>query len=254
MEPVYACVSYLNALPFVEGLRRLPPSGRPRLLLDPPYRCAERLRRGEAEAALIPSIELPRTPGAVLAGGFVIAARREVRSVVLLAERPLGSVRSVAVDVNSRTSVVLLKLLMPRRFGARPEVIPMEPDRDAMLRRCDAALLIGDAALRARREGLHVMDLAAAWHDLTGLPFVFAVWAAAGEGAAGRAASVLEAALRLGESHLEEAAARATEATGLPEDEIVDYLSRNVHFRMGPAERESLERFHALAREEGLDG
>ena len=74
---------------------------------------------------------------------------------------------------------MLVQLLLAERFGVRPEVAPFRPDLAAMLATADAALLIGDPALRVDRRGLHVVDLAAEWRALTGLPFVFAVWAVA---------------------------------------------------------------------------
>jgi chorismate dehydratase len=204
------------------------------------------------DAALLPSIEFARMREAVEAGGFGISSWNEVRSVVLLSRAPVQGVRSVAVDVNSRTSVALLMVLLARRFGARPEILPMPPDPTSMLGRCEAALLIGDAALRVAREGLLVLDLAAAWHELTGLPFVFALWAARNATAAARAASLLESALALGEAHLADAASPASAAAGLPVEVVFEYLTRNVHFRVGAEERRSLDLFFTMCREDGL--
>lgn len=254
MSLVLSCVAFLNALPYVEGLRRLPEPSRPRLFLDPPFRCAERLSRGEVDAALIPSIELARIEGAAAAGDFGIASRHEVRSVLLLARRPLSEIDEVAVDSNSRTSVALLRVLLARVHGIRPRLISMPPAAGPMLDRCGAALLIGDAALTASRSGLRAHDLASMWNKLTGMPFVFALWAARDEKKGATAAGILGRALEQGLAVLPEAAAGAASSSGLRREEILDYLTSNIHFRLGTEEKRSLDLFLALCHEEGVIG
>lgn len=252
MPGTYACVSFANAIPYVEGLLRLPAERRPRLLLEAPNQCADRLREGGADAALVPSVEFFGIPGAVRAGRFGIASRREVRSVVLLSREEIGAAGRIAVDANSRTSVALLRILLARKHGARPELVPMPPDLDRMLERCPAALLIGDAALRARRDGLQVIDLAAAWREMTGKPFVFALWAARDERDATATEPILEEALRLGLDALPGLDLDGTRTAGLSRRDLLSYLSRNIHFRLDREEIRSLEIFQTLCREEGI--
>ncbi len=250
MAPVWSCVSFLNALPYAEGIRRLPAGDRPDLLVDPPFRCAERLRSGEAEVALVPSVELAGIPGAHPAG-FGIASQQEVRSVVLLSRRPFEEIARVAVDSNSRTSVALLRLLLARLFGIRPAMEPMAPDPAGMLQRGDAALLIGDAALRASRTGLRVLDLASAWHQMTGLPFVFAIWAARSAESALRAGELLERSLAIGLEGLRRGPVPGSAAeAGLTKEDLLDYLTRNVHFVLGADEQRSLGLFQEMCRQE----
>jgi len=247
-----SCVSFLNALPYVEGIRRLPEAERPTLFLEPPFLCAERLARGGVDAALVPSIEYARLPGALPVNGFGIASRREVRSVILLARKPLGTLRTVAVDSNSRTSVALVRILLARIHGIRPRLVAMPPAPKAMLEKCDAALLIGDAALASGGEGAESHDLASLWHSMTGMPFVFAVWAARRAEAASRTAALLENALSEGMRALPEAAASAARGSGRSAAEIETYLTANIHFRLGDEEGRSLEHFLSLCREEGM--
>jgi len=253
MRLTFSCVSFLNALPFVEGLRALPALSRPRLILDPPFRCADRLQSSEVDAALIPSIEFARMDGAVPAGDMGIASLREVRSVALLSRIDPGKLRSVAVDINSRTSVALLRLILARDYACRPTFQPARPDLEAMLRGHDAALLIGDAALRASHSGLHVIDLADAWHRMTGLPFVFALWAARDHETALRSAELLRQSLPLGMDAVRRgspavAAARAE----LGHETVHDYLTRNIHYLLGDEEKESLRVFFRLCHQEGI--
>lgn len=253
MPLTLSCVSFVNALPYVEGLRALPEGGRPRLLLDPPFRCAERLSRGEVDAALVPSIEFAGMEGAVPAGDLGIASLKEVRSVVLLSRTAPADLRRVAVDSNSRTSVALLRLILARRHGCRPDLVRAEPDPGRMLREHDAALLIGDAALKASHAGLRVMDLAGAWHEMTGLPFVFALWAARTREAALQAGAILDRGLSLGMERLEEAPPSEGPAREILDAQTLrDYLTRNIHFRLGVEEKESLELFFRLCRQEGI--
>jgi chorismate dehydratase len=247
-----ACVSFLNALPYVTGLRSLDGEERPELLLQPPFPCSESLRRDEVDLALVPSIELARVEGAIPAGSFGIASLREVKSVILLSRAPLRTVRSIAVDANSRTSVAHLRILLARIHRNRPELIPMPPDARPMLDRCDAALLIGDAALTAPRNGAEVYDLASMWNEATGMPFVFAVWAARRVAAAKEGGRLLDRALASGSQALRSAAEEAAGRAGLSAAEILEYLTRNIHYRLGSREKRSLGYFISLCREEGL--
>src|SRR5262245_812464 len=136
-----------------------------------PSACAEKLAQGEADAGLIPSIEFRRIPDLVRVGGLGIAADSEVRSVLLVSKVPRGKIRSVSLDPASRTSAVLVRLLLNRVYGLDPEFHAASSDQ------ADARLVIGDPALKARLQGQVVLDLAAEWKSWTGYPFVFAFWA-----------------------------------------------------------------------------
>src|SRR5262245_51724849 len=135
-----------------------------------PSACAEKLARREADAGLIPSIEFRRIPDLVRVEGLGIAADSEVRSVLLVSKVPRGKIRSVSLDPASRTSAVLVRLLLERVYGLSPEYRSVSPDSDARL-------IIGDPALKAGLQGQVVLDLAAEWKSWTGFPFVFAFWA-----------------------------------------------------------------------------
>src|SRR5262245_16126052 len=169
-----AAVSYLNALPLTWGLTRGSQRGLFDVILTPPAECARLLQDGLADVALIPSIEFARTSGLSAVPGTGISARTEVRSVLLMSRVPPSSIRTLAVDANSRTSVALSRLILERRHGCRPHMEAMPPEPEAMLARHEAALVIGDAALRASLRppsaaGLHVMDLAREWTQMTRL-------------------------------------------------------------------------------------
>jgi len=255
VRPRLAAFRYLNSLPLLHGLivRPLPGSERIDLSLSTPAGSARALAEGRADAALLPSIEAARIPGLRHLPGIAIATDKRVRSVIVAASRPLEQCRSLALDASSRTSVALLRILLARRFRSRPRLEVMPPDAGAMLACHDGALLIADEALRPLPAGLMVTDLAEEWHAMTGLPFVFALWAVRDGARFGAAESeLLAASAESGRSALAEIAATEGKALGLTAGETLSYLSENLSYRLGEAELAGLARFVALAAEEGL--
>lgn len=254
-----ASVAYLNALPLTWGLTRGSQRGLYDLRLAAPPECARLLREGLVDAALIPSIEFARIPGLTPVPGTGISSLQEVKSVLLLSRRDPAAVGSLAADVNSCTSVALARLILRRRYGADPAVVPMEPHPDRMLRSHDAALLIGDAALAAGHRleqapdpSIRVLDLAREWNELTCLPFVFAFWACRPVLDAKKIGDSLKISLEEGLENVDSIAAAASERTGLPESSLGSYLRHNIHYRLGQRECDSLRVFYRLCRESGL--
>lgn len=250
-----AAFRYLNSLPLLHGLilRPLPGCDRIDLSLSTPAESARALAEGRADAALLPSIEAARIPGLRHLPGIAIATDKRVRSVIVIASRPIDQCRSLALDASSRTSVALLHILLARRFHCRPRLEVMPPDVEAMLSRHDGALLIADHALRPLPPGLVILDLAEEWHALTGLPFVFALWAVREGANFGAAeAELLTASLESGRRALPEIAATEAAALGLEIEAALAYLRENLSYRLGEAERAGLSRFLTLAAEEGL--
>jgi len=254
-----AAVAYLNSLPLIRGLQKTGRHPGITLQFAPPHDCARLLREGLVDVALIPSIEFARIGGLSAIPGTGVSSRHEVRSVILVSRRPFASIRSLAVDLNSRTSIALSRLLLSRRHQCRPVVEPMEPDLDRMLEDHDAALLIGDAALHAfpaagapAREGLLVLDLAREWNEMTGLPFVFAFWACRPVVPWLPMQRLLEESLETGLAELPQIVEEESARTGLPASLLRRYLAENIRFRLGPGESESLRLFYRMCREEGI--
>ena len=253
MDPVrIASVPFVNAQPLTWGFLRGPYRGLFEVSLVPPSGIPDLLRSGEADVGLIPSIEYLGLPGVEFLPQIGIASKRRVRSVILASRVPLEEIRSVALDSNSRTSAVLLKIILMHK-GLREVAYAEEaPSLPEMLRGHDAALLIGDAALAADTAGLHVCDLAAEWFALTGLPFVFALWAVRPGVAVPDGVRPFIESRRIGIVGIPEIAILAGQRLRLSPDSIESYLRTNIHFYLGSEEKRGLELFFRQAQELGL--
>jgi len=247
-----ASVSFVNAQPLTYGFLRGPYRGIFRVRQVAPCRIPDLLRSGQADVGLIPSIEYLGLPGVEFLPQICIASNRRVRSVFLASTVPVEAIRSVALDATSRTSTALLKIILSHKGvrGVRYDV--QAPSLKEMLREHDAALLIGDAALTADTTGLFVLDLAAEWFALTGLPFVFAMWAVRTGVAVPDGVRPFLESRRIGMANIETIAARASAGLKVPPESIESYLKTNIHYYLGSEERRGLELFFRQAQQLGL--
>src|SRR5919202_3386762 len=210
-------VNYLNTKPLIEGLGSFAPHAE--LHLDLPSRLADQLAAGELDVGLIPVIEYFRAGTYTVVPDVAIASRGPVLSVTLFSRVPWPAIRRVALDEGSRTSAALTQVLLRRRYGVRPEVVPLPLDRTAEEADADAVLLIGDRAMRACLPGFaHAFDLGQEWHDWTGLPFVYAFWAVREGAVLGAVEDALVEAKRRGCARVGEIAHREAPLLGLDAD------------------------------------
>lgn len=258
-----ATVSFLNAWPLVESLRDRPDVA---LAADMPSRLPELLWEDRADVALIPVVEWFRGAGAEIVPGVAIATGGAVDSVKLFATVPPPEIRSVAVDRGSRTSVALLRILFAELWGVEPDFRVVEPRVDTLLDETDAALVIGDRCFRAEARfradpaaGVHAVDLGEAWQQMTGLPFVFAVWVtgvgftrAADPERRAALMDLLRQAKDDGLAAVDALAARAEAQGALGPGGVCDaaairrYFTRSLSYDLGEAELAGLRRFHRL--------
>ncbi|MFJ4676548.1 MULTISPECIES: menaquinone biosynthetic enzyme MqnA/MqnD family protein [unclassified Kitasatospora] len=186
VRPRVGHIQFLNCLPLYWGLARTGNLLDLDLSKDTPEKLSDRLVAGALDIGPITCVEYLRNADRlVVLPDIAVGSDGPVMSCVIVSKVPLAELdgRRVALGSTSRTSVRLARLLLEEREGVRPEYFSCPPDLDAMLADADAAVLIGDPALRASleqapRQGLAVHDLGAMWKEWTGLPFVFAVWAA----------------------------------------------------------------------------
>lgn len=258
MKPYIAASSYLNTAPLCHSFVRGEQRDRCQFLSDEaPSRCADLLRQGRADAAMIPVIEYQRIKGLKVSPGSCVASKNKVRSVVLACRVPIGQVRRVSLDTSSRTSQALVRIVLGQFYGLAPEYHSEPPVLADMLETSDAALIIGDPAMLIDRASLEVYDLAEEWKNHTGLPFVFAFWAIRADSPvfSGRVADRIvdfEAAKREGLAHVQEIAAEYSERLGLPREELVHYLTENISFDLDKDCLEGLRLYYKLAQQSGL--
>jgi chorismate dehydratase len=245
-------VNYLNSKPLAWGFLKGHHADLFAPSFHPPALVARLLGQGNLDIGLIPSIEVQRIPNLRVLPDMCIAARHEVRSVLLVSRVPIGEVRRVALDQNSRTSATLLRILMRERWGLDPEYLHERPDPDRMLAEADAALIIGDPALRVDRERYQIVDLAAEWNALTGLPFVFAVWAVRPEVEIPDLPFYFKSSLRYGLSSLDTLVRESAAEMGLDTSEVRSYLTENLSFFLRQEELAALEEFYRRAHAHGM--
>ena len=214
-----------------------------------PAECADRLQSGMADIGIVPAVELNRQKLEIIRGAG-IACHGPVRSIFLISKVPYEDIRMLAADSTSRTSVALSRVILARKYGVQPEVRSHAPHLPSMLEAADAALIIGDAALVLDPTTLpfHVLDLGAEWVKMTGLPMVFAVWAARAEFPRQDPAPFLES-MRFGCEHVADIARSEHAKVGVSEELACSYLQNNIVFALGDREYAGLKTFLQYASE-----
>lgn len=234
-------------------------------VLSTPAECADQLREGKVDIGLIPSIEFQKIKGSRIVPGPAIACRHRVRSVLLISNVPLWKVRTVAADNGSRSSVILARIIFDEFFHIRPDFRPAEPDLATMLGQSDAALIIGDTALKFMHEHeqpdaekqrallkygpqpLEVFDLVERWKFLTGLPFVFAFWAAREGFRDPGVVEALKESREFGVKSIPAIATQYAQQLSLSEEFLRDYLEHNVDYYMDDKCVQGLNAFYKKA-------
>jgi len=208
-----------------------------------PSECADRLADGRADIGIVPSVELLRQNLKIIQGTG-IACDGAVRSILLISKVPFEEIRTLATDSSSRTSVMLSRIVLASRYGVEPRLSSQKPHLAMMLEHHDAALIIGDAALALDPAQLpfHVLDLGSEWSAMTGLPMVFAVWAARAVLPPQDPAPFVSS-LRFGLGHVEEIVRNEHPKLGFSESLVRDYLTRNIVFELGAREYAGLTAF-----------
>ncbi len=220
--------------------------------LELPSACADSVADSSADVGIIPVFEmdrhkLPHVPG------IGIASNGPVRSIFLLSRRPAESIQSIAMDSSSRTSVVLARIILGKKYSNRPTVVSHEPNLEAMLKIADAALIIGDPALRIDPADnkfhvgdLNIYDLGQEWTEMTGLPMVYALWAGR---KASEAAQLLQDSYEYGRERIEDIVKREAKPRGFSIDLARTYLTKNIIFELGAEHERGLALYLKLAKE-----
>jgi len=273
-------VEFLNTAPLVWSFTDGPLEGRYDLSFTVPSLCAEALRSGQADIAIIPAIEYQRMDGMVVLPEMAIASKHEVRSLLVVAKKPIQFVKRLALDTNSRSSVALTRMLCRNLWGIAPEFVDAPPDPEAMLAGADAALIIGDPALRVRLkvdalaakqpaghgccggdpsehpvqgvEMLFVYDVVQQWREMTGKPSVLAVWAGRRDVVTPEVVADFLASREYGLAHLDDIAEGAALKLELPPNPLERYLRESIDYSLDAENLDALEYYFSRCAEAGL--
>ncbi len=273
-------VEFLNTAPLVWSFTDGPLAGRYDLSFTVPSQCAQELRTGAADIAIIPAIEYQRMDGVVALPGMAVAAKGVVRSILVVAKKPIEMARRIALDTSSRSSVALVQLLCRNFWGISPEFIRSAPDPAAMLAQADAALVIGDPALRiavkveqlSRKkpmagfccgnnpddqvvpgvDSLYVYDVAHQWREMTARPCVLALWVARGDAATPEVVDDFLASKEYGLDHIGDIAEGASLKLDLPAPALERYLRDNIDLSLDDDNLAGLNLYYQLCAQAGL--
>jgi chorismate dehydratase len=171
-----SAVSYLNAIPFVYGIMKSGFLENFRLDLDVPSICAEKLKSGEVDIALVPSGAFPDFTNPRIISDYCIGSVGNVRTVLLLSRDPLEKIKNIYLDFDSRTSVKLARILAEKFWKISPHWTPVKPGQWKDLSQISSIVAIGDKTFDLVKQYPYVYDLATEWIRFTSLPFVFAFW------------------------------------------------------------------------------
>lgn len=247
--PRLSSSSYSNTAPiiwsFLYGSRR----SQAELLLDTaPARSAELLEKSDVTAAFVPVIAYQKINDVKIVPNVCVGARDKVKSVVIVTkEKDLSEIKSLALDVSSKTSAALTRIIFREFLAREPKFADARPNLEEMLQGCDGALLIGDPALIVDRETFRVFDLAEEWRRFTGCGFIFAMWLARLENAAIVKTLDLQGAVEEGCAHLDEIGRLYVKELNLSADEMRDYLTRNIVFQPDESMLRGLDLYFQLA-------
>jgi len=273
-------VEFLNTAPLVWGFTDGPQAGKYDLSFTVPSQCAEALKRGEVDVAIIPAIEYQRMDDVVALPGMAVAADGEVRSLLVVSKKPIQRVKRIALDTSSRATVALVKMLAPGYWNISPEFVDAAPNPSQMLENADAALIIGDPALRIAVkmdilsgkvpsgeqccqgdpdempvpgfDMLFVYDVAHQWREMTGKPCVLAIWVGRKGAITPEVVADFQASKEYGVRRVREIAEAASIKLDLPIRELERYLTDNVRFDLNDETLAGLRLYFEKAAALGL--
>lgn len=273
-------MEFLNTAPLVWGFTNGPLAGKYDLSFTVPSQCAEALRNGEVDLAIIPAIEYQRMQDVVALPEMAIAAKGQVRSLLVVAKRPIELAKRIALDTSSRSTVALTRILAKEHWRISPEFVDAEPDVQEMLGKADAALVIGDPALHISVkmdtlagkgpttgeccqgdeddmpvpgfESLYVYDVAHQWQEMTGKPCVLALWVGRKDAITPEVIADFLASRQYGLEHISEIAAAAGGTLDLPQCALERYLRKNIQYQLDAENLAGLQLFFERAAAMGL--
>lgn len=241
--------NYSNSAPLIWSFLYGANRGKYELILDnAPSRSAELLATNKIDVALVPVIGYQLIENVRLVPNICVGAKEKVKSVCLVTkDKDLSEVETVSLDVSSKTSFNLTKIIFREFFGREPEYKVSKPNLDLMLRESDCALLIGDPALTIDESEYRKFDLAATWKKFTGFGFVFAMWMANRENSDIAQKIDFASARDEGLAHLDEIISNYESEVKLSREDFKKYLSDNISYSIDENMRRGMELYFELA-------
>ena len=236
-------VSYLNTLPFRWAIRNSALTGEISLSEDIPRVCAEKLLSGEADLALVPVAVIPQMQRHYIVSDYCIGADGIVDSVKLYHDLPVDQIKNVLLDYQSRTSVNLTRVLFRFWWKTEPEFTDALSGFEEQVRDGTAAVVIGDRTFALNGRYRFETDLAQAWKDFTGLPFVFAAWVSS-KPLAPDFIGRFNAVLRNGIENIEQAVKDAPDYGSLPKKMLAEYLNNKINYVLDEKKLQAMRMFH----------
>ena len=239
-------VSFLNTKPLIQPIldNQIPNID---LTLDVPSNIADELRVGTLDVALIPVIEYFRFSDYLILPEISISSRGAVKSIRIFSRKPISECQTIALDTNSRTSRVLTQIILAEKYDIYPSFLDCPPTVNLESVETDAVLLIGDSALRNIGSTEFEVDLGTMWHDLFGLPFVYACWVTRYNIDLGDLPQLLKKAKHVGIDQIQSIASIESKKLGLSRPLCEDYLRNYIYYDLGPQEIEGMTLFYDLA-------
>jgi chorismate dehydratase len=239
-----SCVNYLNSRPFIYGLENNSIIDEIALSLDVPSICAEKLLSGIVDIGLVPAAIIPELNESHIISDYCIGADGKVETVLLLSDVPMEKIQSVFLDYQSRTSVLLLRILADRFWKISPQWIDGENDFEKKISGTTAGLVIGDRTFALKNNFKYSYDLAEEWKKFTALPFVFACWVS-NKKIPGDFISRFNSALESGLNNIPLVASQYA-SNGF---NALDYLTKKVSFALDEKKKEAMKLFLEMSEE-----
>ncbi|MCP4707311.1 MAG: menaquinone biosynthesis protein [Planctomycetes bacterium] len=239
---VYA-VSYFNTRPLIHNLDQNPLIN---LKVAPPAQLAQTINKGLAHAALIPSIDYQLSQRQwIILPVAAIGTRREVLTVRIFSCLPIDQIQILYCDTESHTSVALVQIIWHLMFNKKLTIKPLTTESSAL----PAVLLIGDKVIPHLNHWPYEFDLGHAWTEITGLPFVFAFWAAPADQKLDELIEILKNSYQQGVAHIEQIVDKYAAQHGLQPELAHKYLTENLCFEFNQPQKLALEKFYQLAHQ-----
>lgn len=250
MKVKVSAISYLNTLPFIYGIKHSAIQNEINLALDIPSDCAKKLLNGEVDLGLIPVAILPQLKEYHIISDYCIGANGKVDSVALYSDVPLEEIEHIYLDYHSRTSVTLVQLLANEHWQIKPNWLTADSDFIDKIEGKSAGVIIGDRTFNLPKAYQYKYDLAEEWKKYTGLPFVFACWAANKELPASFISKFNDA-LKIGVNNIDAVVLDADQSI-IPKAKLHNYLNENIDYRLDSDKQVALQKFIKYIKKSSL--